>query len=150
LAEDLVQEAQLRAIRAAPALRDEERLIPWFYRILRNAIIDHHRRRGMTSRGPGGQETDLEALMTEDSVDKGEICACLAELLGDLKPGYREVIERIDLDGESAERVALDLGIERNNLKVRRHRARKALRKKLEEACGVCAEHHCLDCSCRD
>jgi RNA polymerase sigma-70 factor (ECF subfamily) len=28
------------------------------------------------------------------------------------------------------------------------HRARQALRRRLEESCGTCAEHACLDCSC--
>ena len=40
LAEDIVQDALLRAVQSADTLRDEDRVIPWFYRILRNAIID--------------------------------------------------------------------------------------------------------------
>jgi RNA polymerase sigma factor (sigma-70 family) len=45
LAEDIVQEALLRAIQSADRLRDDTRLIPWFYQLLRNAIIDNYRRR---------------------------------------------------------------------------------------------------------
>jgi RNA polymerase sigma-70 factor (ECF subfamily) len=29
------------------------------------------------------------------------------------------------------------------------HRARKALRRKVEQACGTCAEHGCFDCHCK-
>ena len=43
---------------------------------------------------------------------------------------------------------ASDLGITPNNLKVRRHRARRALRARLEETCRICAAHGCLDCTC--
>jgi RNA polymerase sigma-70 factor, ECF subfamily len=48
LAEDILQDSLLRAIRAAPELRDEERVIPWFYRVLQNAIVDTYRRRNCT------------------------------------------------------------------------------------------------------
>ncbi|NUM68617.1 RNA polymerase subunit sigma-70, partial [candidate division KSB1 bacterium] len=45
LAEDVLQDSLLKALRAAPELRDEEKLVPWFYRILNNAITDVYRRR---------------------------------------------------------------------------------------------------------
>jgi len=45
LAEDVVQDSLLRALRAAPGLRDEEKLVPWFRRIVANAIADVYRRR---------------------------------------------------------------------------------------------------------
>jgi RNA polymerase sigma-70 factor (ECF subfamily) len=28
------------------------------------------------------------------------------------------------------------------------HRARAALRRRIEQACGTCSVHGCLDCSC--
>ena len=45
LAEDIVQDALLRAVRSFDQLRDDERVVPWFYRILRNGIVDAYRRR---------------------------------------------------------------------------------------------------------
>lgn len=44
--------------------------------------------------------------------------------------------------------MAEHLGITRNNLKVRRYRARQQLRERLEETCQACAEQGCLDCTC--
>src|SRR5215831_5458161 len=44
-AEDIVQAAFARATQAAVELRSRDRAIAWFYRILRNAIVDHYRRR---------------------------------------------------------------------------------------------------------
>lgn len=52
LAEDILQESLLRAIRAAPELRDEERLAPLFHRVLQNAIVDTHYRRAARQRAP--------------------------------------------------------------------------------------------------
>ena len=54
----------------------------------------------------------------------------------------------LDLAAEDAEATASRLGITPNNLKVRHHRARQALRKRLEDLCGACAAGHCHDCDC--
>ena len=44
-AEDVVQDALLRALRAYPRLRHAEHLRAWLYRVTTNAAIDHHRSR---------------------------------------------------------------------------------------------------------
>jgi RNA polymerase sigma-70 factor (ECF subfamily) len=147
LAEDILQESLLKALRAAPNLRDEEKLLPWFYRILNNAVVDSYRRRYTEAKS-------LEAYAAQQPLvfefeDEATLCACFRELLPTLKPDYAHLIERLDLAGEDAAQVADQLDITRNNLKVRRHRARQALRQRLEETCRVCATHGCLDCTCR-
>lgn len=145
LAEDILQDSLLRAIRAAPELRDEERLIPWFYRVLQNAIVDAYRRRGVEQARIVATEIPEIAAEPEHDV---ELCACFERLIPTLKPEYAEVIHAAELGNESPEQVAERLGITPNNLKVRRHRARQALRRKLEETCRTCADHGCLDCTC--
>ncbi|MFT7692267.1 MAG: RNA polymerase sigma-70 factor (ECF subfamily) [Candidatus Latescibacterota bacterium] len=148
LAEDIVQESLLKALRATADLRDEEKLVPWFYRILNNAITDAYRHRSMKEKllDAFAQNQDL----IPGSEDETVLCACFRELLPALKPEYAELIEKLDLaDGDPAQ-VAENLGINRNNLKVRRHRARQALRQRLEETCRLCAKHGCLDCTCHN
>src|SRR4051794_21508754 len=146
LAEDILQDSLLRAIRAAPELRDEERLVPWFYRVLQNAIVDTYRRRGV------GQAHVVHADVPEGAAepeDDAELCTCFERLIPTLKPEYAELIRAVDLGNEPPTAAASRLGITSNNLKVRRHRARQALRQKLEETCRTCADHGCLDCTCR-
>ena len=146
LAEDILQESLLRATRAGPTLRDEDRLVSWFYSILQNAIVDAYRRRGVERKylaRVDGEEP------TAEPEDEAALCECLRGLVPTLKPEYAEVIQAIELGGESPEAAAERLGITPNNLKVRRHRARQALRRRLEQTCRTCAEHHCLDCTCR-
>jgi RNA polymerase sigma-70 factor (ECF subfamily) len=152
LAEDILQDSLLRAVRAAPELRDEERLVPWFYRVLQNAIVDAYRRRGVERAHVTGldpQDADELEAEVATPADEAMLCACFEPLVGALKPEYAELIESLDLRGEAPEAAAARLGITPNNLKVRRHRARQALRKRLEETCRVCAKHHCLDCTCQ-
>jgi RNA polymerase sigma-70 factor (ECF subfamily) len=78
-----------------------------------------------------------------------KVCACISDVIGDLKTEYREAIEHVDLAGESVESFAQLQNATANNVSVRLHRARKAVAKKLVQVCGVCAEHKCLDCTCR-
>src|SRR5215211_1282163 len=44
LAEDILQEAFARGLEKLENLRDEEAVVPWFYRTLRNATVDYYRR----------------------------------------------------------------------------------------------------------
>lgn len=147
LAEDILQDSLLRAIRAAPHLHDEERLIPWFYRVLQNAIVDAYRRRGVEQAHVVWSDIPEIAAELEDDA---ELCRCFERLIPTMKSEYADVIQLVELGRESPEAAAERLGIRRNTLKVRRHRARQALRRKLEETCRTCADHGCLDCTCGD
>src|SRR3712207_3801839 len=143
LAEDILQDSLLRAVRAAPDLRDEDRLLPWFYRVLQNAIVDAYRRRGVEQAHVVVADAPEAAAEPENDA---ELCACFERLIPTLKSEYAELIQAVELGNESPVATAERLGITPNNLKVRRHRARQALRLKLEETCRTCADHGCLDC----
>lgn len=146
LAEDILQDSLLRALRALPDLRDEERLVPWFYRVLQNAITDAYRRRGAQQKHVVVADVPEMAAPPEDD---SELCACFERLIPTLKSDYADLIRTVELGHESPDEAAGRLGITSNNLKVRRHRARQALRRKLEETCRTCADHGCLDCTCQ-
>ncbi|MBM3279987.1 MAG: hypothetical protein FJY95_18220 [Candidatus Handelsmanbacteria bacterium] len=45
-AEDLLQAAYLKSMEREGQLRDQESAVAWFYRLLRNAVVDHYRRKG--------------------------------------------------------------------------------------------------------
>jgi RNA polymerase sigma-70 factor (ECF subfamily) len=74
----------------------------------------------------------------------------MSELVVTLKPEYADILRRVDLGETRIDRVAAELGITANNAAVRLHRARQALRQRLEQMCGVCAHHGCLNCTCKD
>jgi len=72
----------------------------------------------------------------------------VSELAATLKPEYAEALRRVEIDGMAVKDYASASGISASNAGVRIFRARKALRVQLARACGTCAEHGCLDCSC--
>src|SRR4051794_5203679 len=53
-ADDILQSALIRGIERGGEIRDEESVVAWFYRLLRNAIIDHYRRNASATRSYRG------------------------------------------------------------------------------------------------
>jgi RNA polymerase sigma-70 factor (ECF subfamily) len=147
LAEDVMQEGLLKAIQSADDLRDEDRVIPWFYQILNHAIVDTYRMRNTEAKYLEiyARDSVLEASPEEEAA----LCECFRELLPSIKAEYSELIEKLELQSGDPSQLAKQLHIQLNNLKVRRHRARQALKQRLEETCRMCAVHGCLDCTCR-
>ncbi len=80
---------------------------------------------------------------------KANICQCLAAVLDTMKEEYRTALQTVDLGGHSVGEYAKAGGMSPNNAGVRLHRARKAAAKRLTQVCGACAEHKCVDCTCR-
>jgi len=148
LAEDLVQESLVKALGAARRPVDDEDVVAWFYRILRRTIIDLYRRRASRSRALRQFEENLAA--SPKPGDARVLCACFTRLLPAVPEAYRELLERIDLQGEELGILAEKLGVTRNNLTVRLHRARRYLREALSKNCRACSKHGCLDCICGD
>ena len=147
-AEDILQAAFVRGIERAAELRDEESVVAWFYRTLRNAVIDRHRRRGAAGRAMEAFTHELELAVEPPADVSTAVCQCVRTLSESLKPEYAEALRRIDVDGLAVRDYASEAGIQANNAAVRVHRAREALRKAVTRSCGTCAEHGCLDCTC--
>lgn len=146
-AEDILQEALLRALKSPPADDDPEGTVRWFYRVLRNALTDRARSADSRSRG-------LERFAREDTPESEDplwnaVCECLVNLLAGLKPSQADLLRAVDMDERPISEVAEQQGITPGNVRVRLHRARAALRAELESFCRTCARHGCRDCTCR-
>jgi RNA polymerase sigma-70 factor (ECF subfamily) len=149
-AEEVLQRFSLRALERASDLRDVRTVRGWLGRILASMIVDHQRRAIRRRRQEVAMEqTNIENLALERDVElDGAICNCLYKLLPTLKPDYAEVVWRADILGEPRDRIAVSLGVTSNNVSVRIHRGRQALKKRLEEMCLTCPVHGFLDCRC--
>jgi RNA polymerase sigma factor (sigma-70 family) len=151
-AEEVLQRFAVRALERASGLRDVRTVRGWLGRILSTAIVDHQRRaiRGRRRELPMEPETlerASEAVAPDSEVD-GIVCDCLYKLLPTLRPDYADVIWRADILGEPRDRIAVSLGTSLNNVSVRLHRGRRALKRRLEETCLTCPVHGFLDCRC--
>lgn len=149
LAEDILQAAFVRGIERAEQLRDDESVVAWFYRLLRNAIIDHHRRAGASDRRLDAVARELDVAADPPPDARAAICECVARLVDTLKPEYAAAIRRVELDGIAVKAFADEADVTANNAAVRLYRARRALREQVSRSCGTCAEHGCVDCCCK-
>lgn len=145
-ADDILQNGLVKALERAGKVRNDEKLTAWFYQLLRNAMIDHVR-----SRSAGAQREEswmLHESVSAESEGHRAVCACYEALLPKLKARDGELLRRVELNNESVADVAVDLGMTANNARVTLYRARKELRRLLEQFCGSCATGACLDCDC--
>lgn len=148
-AEDILQDAFVRGLERGATVRDDGAVVAWFYRLLRNAVVDYHRRRGAEARALAyAAGTADQAEPGPDEALRDEVCACVSALAKTLKAEYATAIQRVDLDGVGVAAFARETGITPNNAAVRLHRAHDALRRQVVKSCGTCAQHGCLDCRC--
>lgn len=148
LAEDILQDAFVKSIERGAELRDDTSAVAWFYRLLRNAVIDHERRVGTRNRTLVSLAREMERAVEPPYEMRGPICTCITQLASTLKPEYATAIQRIEVDGLPVQSFADEVGISANNAAVRVHRARQALRREVMASCGTCAEHGCVECTC--
>ena len=149
LAEDILQDAFAKVVARPEQAPADEAIVPWFYRTLRNAAVDQFRRRGATDRAYEAFTRELETHETPPPDMEAEICACVSRLAATLKPEYAEALQAIEVAGTPVKAFAEQKGLSSSNAAVRVFRAREALKKRVTESCGTCAEHGCVNCTCK-
>jgi RNA polymerase sigma-70 factor (ECF subfamily) len=134
VAEELAQEAFVRALRALPTFGGERRFYPWLAVIAGRLCIDHHRRNGRVEPSaevdPGSVEADHEALWA--SVDHLHLAAAVERLA----PRHREILELREQRGWSYQELAAHLDVPLTTVEALLHRARKALRREYAAVAG--------------
>jgi RNA polymerase sigma-70 factor (ECF subfamily) len=119
-AEDVVQDALLRAWRHYPSWRGDGPIEAWLLAICRNVALDELRRR---SRRPVEAPMDVEPLRTDPTFMRVE----LADLVGRLHVAHREVVVLVDVLGHDYGTVAEILDVPVGTVRSRLFRARDAL-----------------------
>jgi RNA polymerase sigma factor (sigma-70 family) len=148
VAEDILQDAFIKSAEKLGALRSDESAVAWFYRTLRNAAIDYHRRQRTAGNALSSFAHELETHAEPAADTRAAVCECVLRLATTLKPEYAEALERIEVQGIPVKQFADEAGISSSNAAVRVFRAREALKKQLVKSCGACAEHGCMNCTC--
>ena len=149
VAEDILQDAFVKVVARPSIAPAEGSVVPWFYRILRNAVIDRFRREKSAGHAIESFARELGSRREPSQEIEAEICACVGRLSATLKPEYASALRAIDVDGMSVKDFAEQEGLRPGSARVRIFRARAALRKRVMESCGVCAKHGCLNCTCQ-
>ncbi len=132
-AEDLVQEAFVRAWQALPAYRFESAFGTWLHRLAVNTALMELRSRRSRPQADGDDEA-LERLGAPDSAGHATALSLdLERAVATLPPRARAVLVRYDVEGWKHEENADALGMAVGSSKAQLHRARGLLRTRLGE-----------------
>jgi RNA polymerase sigma-70 factor, ECF subfamily len=133
-AEELAQEAFVRALRAMPRFAGERRFYPWMTVIAQRLCIDHHRRSGRVEPADdidaGSVEPDHDFLFRAVDLDH------LGQALERLAPRHREVLDLRETEGLAYAQIAEQLQVPLSTVEALLHRARKALRREYRAVAG--------------
>jgi len=145
LAEDLAQEAFIKALNAIESYRPEYKFSSWIFKIANNAAIDHLRRRELDTlslEGSPHAETPeaVEATALQigdrqesplDAVEARELGGQIEQAIAQLRPEYRSCILLRHVEGRAYEEIAEILSLPLGTVKTYIHRARNELRQAL-------------------
>ncbi len=131
-AEDLTQDAFVRAWQALPAYRFESAFSTWLHRLAVNtALMDLRARRSRVQADEG--EDAFDEVGTADSAGHGAALSMdLERAVATLPPRARAVLVLYDVEGWKHEEIAEALGMAVGSSKAQLHRARGLLRARLE------------------
>lgn len=129
-AEDIAQEAFIKAFLELRNLRDQDRFAPWLRRIAANACHTWHRRQmGHTSLSElGMKELVAPTNSPQDELVSREIRQTVLAALGQLSALQQQVITLFYLEELSLEQIAAFLDISPHTVKQRLYRARLRLK----------------------
>jgi len=148
-AEEVAQETLLKVFENFAQIRDAERVRPWVFRIAKNACLMKRRKSVFAP----ARELSLDELMAAKTRSDGEVRMEIADwsaqpddlflraelrqtlttAIGELPEIYRAVLLLRDLEELSTHETAEILELSEDVVKTRLHRARLAVRQKLDE-----------------
>lgn len=121
VADDLLQEAYLRLLRAGFEAESEAHRRNYLFRIATNLIRDHYRRRGVAT------EELTETPGPDDHRRRTELRTDVGQALAELKPRDRQMLWLAYVEGFEHREIASALGLQTSSLKSMLFRARARL-----------------------
>jgi RNA polymerase sigma-70 factor (ECF subfamily) len=131
LAEDITQQALLKALEKRAQLREVEKLDPWLMRILANTLRDWYRRQRPTEAIDDHHRVERRG--PEQLASQNEVVLRVRQAMEKLPIAQRQVLTLVDLEGYAYAEVATVLEIPIGTVMSRLSRARQALKTHVEQ-----------------
>lgn len=127
LAEDIVAEAYMRAIRSIDEEKDSFKF--WLLKVCRNCFFDYARKNKRLE--PINNDYQDDKTLVDEIIQQEEYRA-LYKAIDLLSDNYREVVRLYYFDGMSVREIAEITGYSTDNVKIQLYRARNKLKEILE------------------
>ena len=137
-AEDLLQEIFIKIHSSLGDLKDEKKLAPWTYQIVRNSLTDYYRKNRVPE-----QELDENGKYLKDDHELTDIkglVKCLNVFISRLPEKYREPLVLSDIKGLKQKDVAEQMNLSYSGLKSRVQRGREMIKEMFMNCC--CYQHN--------
>lgn len=139
--DDVLQDVLLRMHRGLGAVRDDERMTGWMYRIASNAVAERHRDRARHPVTDSPDQPDVADDAADDEhVAATALAACLSIFVARLPSPYREAITLVELEGMTVRAAAAATSASLPAMKSRVLRGRAQLRELLEACCEIAVD----------
>jgi len=157
-AEDVMQDAYVRAYQNLASFEGRAKFVTWLTRIAVHEALTRSRRRLRFQALDPSDESNGEIMQSPPSSTRSpeqqaydrELAAVLEKAVSSLSEDHRLVFVLRDVEGMTTEETAHCLNLTEENVKVRLHRARAGLRKRLYRVVGAtaarCFQFHAVRC----
>lgn len=143
LAEDLAQEAFVKAYRSLHTYDASRKLSSWLFKIAHNTAIDHLRKHTPNTvsleapqeeEGRGGLAAVLSDSSVEDpaaAAERRDMARSMERAISRLRPEYREAVVLFYIEGATYQEICEVTGLPLGTVKTNLHRARKELAREM-------------------
>lgn len=145
---ELLQDAFGRGTHNIGTLNSNESVVSWFYRLLRNAVIDQPRSAGSSEPRFSAFRARVEQQLEPGPSMADAIRRYVEQVSVILEPEYSEALRSVELGGTSIEDYATATGISPRLADVRLSDARAQLRRRVVSSSGICMVHGRWNCTC--
>ena len=138
---DVTQEVFVQVLESLSTFRGESKFSTWLYSVTANYCRNYRRKMRRVNTEPlvrtvDGKEREMVLIdgreNVEDRVITDEMISIMLEEIAKLPDDYREILHLRDVEGFTYDEISEQLGIALSNVKVRIHRGREMLKKRLE------------------
>ena len=137
-AEDILQEVFIKIHKGVGTLKDHSKIESWIYQITRNSIIDHYRKRNITT-----QALHMDAALPEEmDTSTIDITECLKPFILQLPEKYKDILWKATYENVSQTEYAQKNSLTYSTVKSRIQRARKHLNALFNQCCKVEADKY--------
>lgn len=132
--DDLLQDILVKTYHKLSSVKNSDSVKAWLFQVANRTVIDFYRQRAREQHGGELDDKDLRFEQTNVNLEH-ELAQCVRPLINALPQQQSQLLQAVELNGESQKSVAEKTGLSYSTLKSRVQKGRLELRKRFEDCC---------------